>query len=508
MKYIPTPKIVINNAEYTNELKGKTLVAGNILTTLQVNTLPNTQLNITVKSPVKTTGTSEVNMFVTSRSTLFGTKYNGSFTPGLENINSSSCGPWDIVDGKLYYNDEIVDSDTDWTILSKSKNVNIPSLTDNYIVYGLKDSHLYKLCLRTIKTPQPPIINITPLYAWKLNDVLIYTLNEKPNIGNAVYNWDGETLTTDGSIVYNVDDLEDPTEIYLSTNTDGYLRDVEDDDERIIETPQPDIITYELVIELVDTELTFKTLTHTVDWKYINDDTHRPYLVYGLTTDNDLVSISRDEVITLLENDVLQISDIYDSDTLLLEKVGGEIWKCYYPDYGTEDPTLTKLYTLPKKNSIILPGGSYGSNHPGVYLTICDGNLYAGQNCISNTGSWTQVSTGYECGYGIDDGKLYKIYGTNSQWNNKIPVPSDITLIDKSNIWIYVWCLYNTAYAFTSEGHMYYIQDINKTKQRTIPLGDWQTDYKEYTYTLDSGEESSTKQITIPIQLINELIGG
>lgn len=91
MKYIPTPKIVINNVDYTNELKGKTLVAGGTLATLNINTLPNTQLNITVKSPVKTTGTLETNMFVTSRSTLFGTKYNGSFQPGLDKINSSIC---------------------------------------------------------------------------------------------------------------------------------------------------------------------------------------------------------------------------------------------------------------------------------------------------------------------------------------------------------------------------------------------------------------------------------
>lgn len=507
MKYIPTPKIVINNVDYTNELKGKTLVAGGTLTTLNINTLPNTQLNITVKSPVKTTGTLETNMFVTSRSTLFGTKYNGSFQPGLDKINSSSCGPWDISDGQLYYADSILDTDIDWEMLSKSKNVNNSGQTDNYIVYAIKSSELYRLCLRTITTPQPPVITVTPLYAWKLEDDIIFTLTETPTFGTAIYNWDGTTLTTDGRVVYSTDDPDEPTEIYLSTNTDGYLRSVADDDEKVTETPQPDIITYEPVIEQIETSYLFTKLSHTVDYKYDYGSYQRPYLVYGLTTTNKLVSIDRDGTITEIASDVVQIADIYNTDKLLFEKTGGEIWQCLYTYYGSDNPTCTKLYTLPKKSSIILPGGIYGSDYPiPARLTICDGNLYSGANCISNTGSWTQVSTGYECGYGINDGKLYRIYGTNSQWYNRTPVASDITLVNGSNVWIYVWCLYSTAYAFTSDGDMYYIQDLGKTKQRTISLGDWGADYKEYTYTMDSGEESSTKQITIPLQLINELI--
>lgn len=510
MKYIKTPKIHINNVDYTEELKGKTLIAGQSVAVLDIDTLPNETLNIKVKSPIKITGTAPIQMYKTYY-TLFGKKYNNynNYSVILDNVEHTAISVWDICGGKLYYNNTLFNEDVDWEDLSYSSGVNISSLEENYLTFAIKGGELYKLCLLTVSTPQEPIITITPLYAWTLEDKTVYTLTEFPTFGTNVYEWDGETLTTDGTTVYNMDVIDYTTvTIYLSTNTDGYNRDIEHDDERITRTEQPDIITYEPTITKIDTEYQFKQLTNTVDWEYMDSSYSRnPFFVYGLTTDNKLVSINRTGTIAVLLENVIQMNDMYMRNILLVECNNGDIYRVYFNGYPGTNLTIKKLYTLPKKSSIILPGGTYGGDYPlPAKCIICDGNLYAGANCISSTGSWTQVSIGYECGYGIDDGKLYKIYGTNSSWYSKRPSANDITLVDSTKIWIYVWCLYNYAYAFTNEGEMYFIKDTTLTKQRTISIGDYNADYKEYSYTINAGEQSEIKSITLPLQLINTLI--
>lgn len=500
MKYLKTPKVKINNVDYTDTLKNKVLSIGDVITSIPIVTLPNKIINLSVRSPKYQTG----NLYCNGDNVLFGKKYKNNQVI-LSNIQDNG-GHWDIVDGQLYFKEELVNTDTDWKHICNCCNLTEYSeLSENHIVYGIKDQDLYKLYQLKIVTPQPPIITERTLYAWTFDVTTVYTLTLNINFDTTVYEWDGTTLSNYGSVYnYTMED-EKVTDIYLATNTDNYHRDENADQTQIIETPQPDIITYEPRIEQIETEYKFKYITGNID----RTNTNKPYfMALGLTTENKLVTITRDGIITEFLDNVEYINNSCSEDSemnTLVYTITGDVYLIEQQALDELAIEKTKINTYNKKCSIILPTGYKDGRYPlNNQLTIVDGNLYSKDTLLSNSGSWTQISTGYECGYGIDDGKLYKIYGIGNQWYNKKPTNSDITLIDDTMDWLYVYCNYNYAIAITSTGRVYTVRN-NISYNKNINTGDWTIHSISHTDIINAGEESESKNITIPIELLNDL---
>ena len=70
--------------------------------------------------------------------------------------------------------------------------------------------------------------------------------------------------------------------------------------------------------------------------------------------------------------------------------------------------------------------------------------------------------------------------------------------------WLYVYCNYDYAIAITSTGRVYSVRN-NISYNKNINTGDWTIHSISHTDIINVGDESESKNITIPIELLNDL---
>lgn len=492
MKKVKTPIVIINGTEYTNSLKGVQIKAGTNLFSTTESALPNSSFNISIRRPYKKihgyTDISDPNNLIVN-----GVLYNSSLNVVLTDVTVNHGSDFHIVNGGLYRQGSIVENEeTGWTDLSNEGQ-------DYGTFLGIKNGSLYMLNYSTKQTA--PAYDITKdLYAWtysyedeeeQLRETTIYAENENINIGDTLYT----VYLTELGII---ETIEDGNIIY---NENTYVRDIDKDTTGTKTIPA----TYETKVwtELIDAS---KTYTKVCGNCGHDSAGYTGTNGYAITSDNKFYKIDwKTHVISLVYSN---ITDLYKSpkikQSFLIKASNGTVRHIKLGS-GQSDSSFSQK--IDSDVQFITPGGYWGAAYNTNVITIKDGNLYNDWTTqVNGNGHWTQISTGYECGYGICDGKLYKLYGTNSSWYNK--QIEEIKLIDSTNVWVDLYCGYSDCYGLTKDGKLYYIKDEKLTLRRiNIPMGiNYDTYFTPQTAIIPVGESDQTRQIAISKSLLDTLV--
>lgn len=505
MKKIKTPILNINGIDYTSQLRGKTFTSGTELLSINQKSLPETSFEVKVRVPYTPvhgfTDISNVNNLIVDC-----ILYDANLNPILTNVIACSGYNYHISNGGLYYNKQLVEGqETGWTDLADQRGD-----FDFNNVLGIKNGAIYNIKYETRQIiPQQEVV--TQLYAWtgvvpgwylypnaetqedtpEDETVTIYTLTTNPSVGDKVYDaveseYDTITAISNQQITINTNITFDRDSDKDTTNT------------KII----PAEYQSKVWCDLIDDSKTYIKIAGQAGQHEIATSWYT--YAYALTDDNKLYTINGKTLqISLTYSN---IKELYKSpksrDCCLAQTTTGYIRRLPY-DYDSSSTSYsTKLNS---DQQFIAPTGYKANRYTDVIVYIVDGNLYTPWGTIfDNDGHWTHVSCGYECGYGICDGKLYKLYGTNSQWYNK-PI-QEIKLIDSSNIWVELYCYYSVAYGLTKDGKLYKIDDEALHLQKTdIPMGSEEPTI-EQTITVNVEQQDTTKSITLSKALLNALI--
>ena len=492
MKKVKTPIVKINGTDYTNELKGKTLAANVKLFEADESSLPNSSFNITIRRPYKKlhgyTDLSSPDHLIVN-----GVLYNSRLDVILNNVTANHESNCHISNGTLYYNYQPVeDEDSGWTDLSNQGSNQIGTFT------GIKNGNLYLLEYTTRKTKDAEVITKN-LYAWtytyedeeeETHTQTIYTDTDEPEVGDTIYNvYLYESGTIDGV---------DTDSIEYSDHT--YERDSEKDTTGSKTIPAE--YTTKLWIDLLDDTRVYVAVCGNPGAM----DTYSGWNGYALTSGNQLYKI--DYKTFGLSLAYSNITTIYKApkvrQAFLIKASNGTVRHIKFAT-GTSDSTLSPR--LGSDIQFIAPDGYWGSAYHTNCISIRDGNLYSTWTTEFDTkGYWTHASVGYECAYGICDGHLYKLYGTDSSWYNK--TIEEIKLIDSGNVWIDLYCGYSDAYGLTKDGRLYYIKDNKISLIKTgIPVGvDYNTQFLPQTILVNVGEEDSQESYSINKSLLETLV--
>lgn len=127
MKTVKLPTVIINGTDYSDQLRGKKIESGKPIITLPETHGKNENIDITIKKP----STSTYNNFMNN--VIYGVKYDGD-NRVLDKITSSS-GCFDIVEGNLYWKNNLIDNSGLWLSLAATTGQNL--------VWGIRDEQLY-----------------------------------------------------------------------------------------------------------------------------------------------------------------------------------------------------------------------------------------------------------------------------------------------------------------------------------------------------------------------------
>lgn len=506
MKKLATPILTINGIDYTNQLKGKTFTSGTELFTMNQQTLSNETFDITIRTPYNGTGgfndISDPNNLI-----INGILYDKNLNPKLYNITVANREPYSgnyyfISNGALYCNNEMVEGqESGWTDLTTHRN--------EYYFYnfqGIKNGALYNI-IKESRQITPAYDVTTNLYAWwgtpaipddfnaeeqdAPDPVTLYTLNTSPQVGDKVYS----QLEVEMGTISEVNS----DSIYIENDSTIYNRDSSLDTTNTKTIPA--VYQTKVWCDLLDNSNTYTKLAGGAG-HYPTVNNWYTY-AYVLTQDNKLYQINGQTLgVSLYASNIIELYKAPTSSQDILIKTSTNYIRRLPFSYS--DSAYSYSPKLDSTQKLIAPTGYLSTRYNNNIIYIVDGNLYSTWgNIFDNDGHWTHVSCGYECGYGICDGKLYKLYGTGSTWHMK--VMENLTLLDSTHVWKDVYCDYSSAYALTKDGELYYIKDETLTLNKTnIPMDETQ-DITQ-TITISVGETDQSQNITISKSIIDALI--